>query len=70
MDAVIRKWGNSPALRLPALALKEAGFSLEQRVKMTFSLGRIEIEPSEQVTYELKDLLADITPENSHKVIF
>jgi antitoxin MazE len=29
MEAVIRKWGNSPALRLPSAALKEAGFALE-----------------------------------------
>ena len=25
MEAVIRKWGNRPALRLPTSALKEAG---------------------------------------------
>ncbi|MDA0275961.1 MAG: hypothetical protein O3A91_06320 [Proteobacteria bacterium] len=25
MEAVIRKWGNSPALRLPSAAWKEAG---------------------------------------------
>ncbi len=29
MDAVIQKWGNSPALRLPASIIKEASFSLE-----------------------------------------
>jgi antitoxin MazE len=45
--ATTRKWGNSPALRLPALALKEAGLSLEQKV--TVSRGGIVIEPSEQV---------------------
>jgi antitoxin MazE len=27
MEAVIRKWGNSPALRLPTAALKEAGYT-------------------------------------------
>ena len=32
MEAVIRKWGNSPALRLPSAALKEAGFALELKV--------------------------------------
>ena len=30
MEAVIRKWGNSPALRLPSAALKQAGYTLEQ----------------------------------------
>lgn len=66
MEAVIRKWGNSPALRLPALALKEAAMSLEQKVTITVSRGRLVIEPSEQVEYKLDDLLAGITPQNAH----
>lgn len=66
MEAVIRKWGNSPALRLPALALKDAAFSLEQKVTIMVSRGRIVIEPSEHVEYKLDDLLAGITTENSH----
>jgi antitoxin MazE len=66
MEAVIRKWGNSPALRLPALALKEAALSLEQKVTIIVSRGRIVIEPSEHVEYKLDDLLAGITPQNAH----
>jgi antitoxin MazE len=31
METVIRKWGNSPALRLPTAVLKEAGYQLEQK---------------------------------------
>ena len=66
MEAVIRKWGNSPALRLPSAALKEAGFALEQKVELVVSRGRIVIQPSEQVTYSLDKLLAGITTDNSH----
>ena len=66
MEAVIRKWGNSPALRLPALALKAAALSLEQKVTIIVSRGRIVIEPSEYVEYNLDDLLAGITPQNAH----
>ena len=66
MQAVIRKWGNSPALRLPSAALKEAGYALEQKVELVVSRGRIVIQPSEQVTYSLDKLLAGITPDNSH----
>ena len=69
MEAVIRKWGNSPALRLPALVLKEAALSLEQRVTISVTRGRIVIEPSEHVAYHLDDLLAGITPQNSHAEI-
>ena len=66
MEAVIRKWGNSPALRLPSAALREAGFALEQKVELVVSRGRIVIQPSEQVTYSLDKLLAGITTDNSH----
>ena len=66
MEAVIRKWGNSPALRLPSAALKEAGYALEQKVELIVSRGLIVIQPSEHVTYSLDSLLAGITPANSH----
>jgi antitoxin MazE len=66
MEAVIRKWGNSPALRLPSAALKEAGYALEQKVVLVVSRGRIVIQPSENVTYSLDDLLSGITAANAH----
>ena len=66
MEAVIRKWGNSPALRLPTAALKEAAFSLEQRVNIVVTRGRIVIEPSSQVAYDLDALIAGIAPGNLH----
>jgi antitoxin MazE len=66
MEAVIRKWGNSPALRLPSAALKEAGYALEQKVELVVSRGRIVIQPSENVSYNLDDLVSGITADNSH----
>jgi len=46
MNTVIRKWDNSPALRLPTAVLKEAGYQLEQKVELIVSKGRIIIQPS------------------------
>ena len=66
MEAVIRKWGNSPALRLPSAALKAAGYALEQRVELVVSRGCIVIQPSENVTYSLDTLLEGITSGNAH----
>jgi antitoxin MazE len=66
MKAVIRKWGNSPALRLPRAALDEAAFSVEQKVNLTVTLGRIVIEPSDSVEYDLDELIEGITAKNSH----
>jgi antitoxin MazE len=66
MDAVIRKWGNSPALRLPSAVLKEAGYSLEQRVELIVSEGRIIIQPSTKVEYDLDELINGIDACNAH----
>lgn len=66
MEAVIRKWGNSPALRLPTSVLKEAGYRLEQKVELTVSRGRIVIRPLEKVEYDLDALVRGITPSNAH----
>lgn len=66
MEAVIRKWGNSPALRLPVAVLKEANLCMEQKVNLVVSQGRIVIEPSGKVEYSLDELLSGITPDNAH----
>ena len=66
MEAVIRKWGNSLALRLPMSAIKEAAFSQEQKVNIIASRGRIVIEPSDRVEYDLDELLDGITAQNTH----
>ncbi len=66
MEAVIRKWGNSPALRLPVAVLKEANFNLEQKVNISVTRGRIVIEPSDTVEYDLDQLLSGITATNAH----
>lgn len=66
MHAVIRKWGNSPALRLPTSLLKEAGYQLEQTVELRVASGRIIIQPSDKVEYELDALIEGITAANVH----
>ena len=66
MKSVIRKWGNSPALRLPVAVIREADFCLEQQVYIVATPGRIVIEPCESVEYDLDRLLSGITRKNSH----
>ena len=66
MEAVIRKWGNSPALRLPSAVMKSAALELEQHVTITATRGRIVIEPAKKPDYKLEDLLAGITDDNAH----
>ena len=66
MQTVIRKWGNSPAIRIPASLMNAGQFELEQQVKITAEDGRIIIEPLHKIEYSLDELLAGITAENAH----
>ena len=66
MEAVIRKWGNSPALRLPTAVLKQAGYHLEQKVELIVSQGQIIIQPSSKVEYDLDTLVCGINRDNTH----
>lgn len=66
MESTIRKWGNSPALRLPTAAVKEAAFRLEQKVNLTVTRGRIVIESPNHIEYDLDDLVDGITAKNRH----
>lgn len=67
METAIRKWGNSPAVRLPAAVLREAEFGVEQRVNISASRGRTVIEPSGRVSHDLDALVDGITAGNRHE---
>ena len=58
--------GNSPALRLPTTVLKEAGYHIEQKVELLVSQGRIIIQPSDKVEYDLDALISGMDAENAH----
>lgn len=62
---IVKKWGNSPAIRLPAAVMEAAHLTLEQAVEVRAENGRIVIEPAIPV-YSLDDLLSGITTENRH----
>jgi antitoxin MazE len=62
---LVKKWGNSPAVRLPAAVMEAAHLSLDQAVEVRVENGRVIIEPAVPA-YSLDDLLAGITPQNRH----
>lgn len=66
MDAVIRKWGNSPALRLTATVLKEAGLQLDERVDLVVSKGQVIITAIDKLEYDLDTLVSGINAKNTH----
>ncbi len=67
MEGVIRKWGNSPALRLSAALMKEAQLSVDQKVSVRVQRNKIIIEPMVAPEYRIEDLVAGITESNLHQ---
>jgi len=66
MKAVVKKWGNSASVRIPAAVLQAAKLRLEDSVDVREESGRIVIEPVPCKEYDLSELLKRITPENLH----
>jgi antitoxin MazE len=66
---VVKKWGNSASVRIPAAVMEAARLHLDQAVDVREEAGRIVIEPIREEMYELAALVAGITDENRHSVI-
>ncbi len=69
MQGVVKKWGNSAAVRIPASVLEAAHVRLDQPVDVREEGGRIVIEPLQPVRYDIAALVAGITDENRHEPV-
>jgi antitoxin MazE len=67
--AVVKKWGNSAALRIPVGVMEAAGLRVEQAVEVRAEGGRIIVEPVREGEFEIGALLAGITDENRHDAV-
>lgn len=66
MRVVIKKWGNSASVRIPAAIMDAAKLRVDAVVDVREENGRIVIEPLRDAKCDLDLLLAGITPENLH----
>ena len=66
MRTVIKKWGNSASVRIPAAVMQAAHFDLDEAVDVREESGRIVIEPAQRKEYDLAELVKQITVENLH----
>jgi antitoxin MazE len=69
MKARVRKWGNSPAVRIPAAVMRSMRLEPDELVDVREEAGRIVIEPVRQKSYDLGELLKGITSENQPEVV-
>jgi antitoxin MazE len=66
MRAVVRKWGNSASVRIPAAVMQAARLELDEPVDVREESGCIVIEPVRRKEYDLADLVKGITRGNQH----
>lgn len=66
MRVVVKKWGNSASVRIPAGIMEAARLGLDDAVDVREEHGRIVIEPIRAVEYSLDVLLAGVTADNMH----
>ncbi len=67
MKAVVRKWGNSASVRIPAAVMRAAQLDLDEPVDVREESGRIVIEPVRRKEYDLAELVSRITRRNLHE---
>ena len=66
MKATVKKWGNSAAVRIPAVIMEATRLELDVVVDVREEKGRIVIEPVRRGSYDLRELVDGITAENRH----
>ncbi len=69
MRTVVKKWGNSASVRIPAAVMQAARLELDEPVDVREESGRIVIEPMRRKEYDLAGLLKGITRRNVHPEI-
>ena len=66
MRVIVKKWGNSASVRIPAAIMESVRLRLDDPVDIREENGRIVIEPVRPHEYALEELLAGITDGNLH----
>ncbi len=66
MLAKVQKWGNSLSLRIPKAFAAEAAVEEGCTVDISVGDGKIIVKPVRARTFQLQDLLSEVTRENLH----
>ena len=66
MEVIVKKWGNSAAVRIPSAVMQTAKLALEQPVDVRAEDGRVVIEPITRKQFDIRKLLRSITRKNCH----
>ncbi|MBI4870797.1 MAG: AbrB/MazE/SpoVT family DNA-binding domain-containing protein [Candidatus Riflebacteria bacterium] len=69
MRAVVQRWGNSLAVRIPRAFAEETCLKQGTEIDMSLSEGKVILAPTSSHTPRLADLLRRVTPENTHSEV-
>jgi antitoxin MazE len=69
MRTIVKKWGNSAAVRIPASVMEAAELRVEDLVEVSEEEGKIVVKRVHSKDYDLDDLIDRITTENLHEAI-
>ena len=67
MKTIVKKWGNSLAIRIPKVISEELSIEYDTELEMIAKNGFLILTP--RPSYRLKDLLAQVSEENLHEEI-
>ena len=66
MRTVVKKWGNSASVRIPAAVMQAARLRVDEAVEVWEESGRVVIEPAREKEYDLAGMVKQITAGNRH----
>ncbi len=69
MKSVVKKWGNSAAVSIPAAIMEAIPLELDEPVDVREEAGRNVTEPVRNKAYDINVLFNRITRENLHKAV-
>jgi len=69
MRVMVKKWGNSASVRIPASIMQAAHLEIDQEVDIREEKGVVIVAPLRHVRYDLDELIAGITDHNKHDVV-
>ena len=66
MQTKVQRWGNSLGLRIPRSFAEEVGVGVDSKVDLSVQNGDLIVKPARRRTYQLEDLVRQITAKNLH----
>lgn len=66
----VKRWGNSPAIRIPATLMQALDLNIDDEIKIDLIEGKLVIEPvKKEPVFTLEELVEGISPDNLHELV-